>query len=81
MSKAQENVEKIRVSWGDDNDFTPGDGVLDAETLQGNSPSGLPVSTATQVEIDRIDAELVNRTVGSWTFDGTTLSITGVPAP
>jgi cell shape-determining protein MreC len=81
MSKDQENVEKIRVSWGDDNDFSPGDGVLDAETLQGSNPQELPVSDATQVEIDRIDNELANRTIGSWTFDPATatLTITSVP--
>ena len=81
MSKAADNVEKVRVSWGDDNDYSPGDGVLDAETLQGNDPSTLPVSTPVQNELDSINTELANRPIGTWTFDGSTLSITGVPAP
>ena len=81
MSKAQNYVEKVRVSWGDDNDNTPNDGLLSADLLEGHTADGLPISSATQTEITRIDNELSNRTVGTWTFDGTTLSITGVPAP
>jgi len=81
MSKAQENVEKVRVSWGDDNDNTPNDGLLSADLLEGNTSAELPISDATQAEITRIDGELANRTIGSWTFDPVsgTLTITNVP--
>ena len=79
MSKATEYIEKVRESWGVSND---GDGSgLDADFLDGLEKEELPISTLTQTELTRIDGELLNRTIGSWTFDGTTLSITGVPAP
>ena len=81
MSKSLDNVEKVRVSWGDDNDNSPGDGLLGADTLAGYTPNELPVSTPVQNELDSINTELNNRPVGTWTFDGTTLSITGVPSP
>jgi len=83
MSKAQENVEKVRVSWGSDND---GEGsLLDADLLDGLEKEALPVSTATAAEITRVDGDITalqtGKTTGSWTFDGTTLVITGVPVP
>jgi hypothetical protein len=81
MSKAQNYVEKVRVSWGDDNDNTPNDGYLSADLLEGYKVTDLPISKPVQVEITRIDGELANKPTGTWTFDGTTLSITGVPAP
>jgi hypothetical protein len=49
-------------------------GNINATTLAGETPATLPISDATQTALD-------NKTTGSWTFDGTTLAITGVPAP
>ena len=83
MSKAQENVERVRVSWGSDNDGAGS--TLDADLLDGLEKEALPISTATTAEIARVDAAIAAVDAahpnGAWTFDGVTLVITGVAAP
>ncbi len=71
MSKATDNVETIRDSWGSDND---GEGSgMDSDLLDGLAKEALPVSTPTQTALD-------SKPTGTWELIGTTLYIT-IPTP
>lgn len=41
MSIAQDNVNKTRQSWGDDNDASPDDGVMDSQEVGGKAADDL----------------------------------------
>ncbi len=73
MSKASENVETVRDSWGSNNDGT-GSG-MDSDKLDGLSAEELQPSVPIQTELD-------SKPTGSWTFDEAlaTLHIT-IPVP
>ena len=79
MSKVDDNIQKMREVWTASNDGQGSN--LDADLIDGLEKEDLPISNAVQTELTRIDGELAGKVPGSWTFDGTTLSITGVPAP
>ena len=81
MSKVDDNIEKMRIVWTEDNDGQGSN--LDADKIDGLEKEELPISNAVQAEITRLDGDISTKPTGSWTFDSSTgtLSITGVPAP
>ncbi len=67
MSKATENVEVVRDSWGSNNDGA-GSG-MDSDKLDGKSSEELEPSIPIQEALD-------TKPTGGWSFNGTTLAIT-----
>ena len=66
MSKSTENIEKVRNSWGSDNDGTGS--TLDADLLDGISSEALPVSTPQQTALD-------TKVTGSWRYEAETSTL------
>ncbi len=84
MSKANDNVGRVRRSWGSGNDYGSGDDTngrdMDADLLGGVPVTSLATDAEVTALLDPINTELLrleaDKVTGSWSYDSTSNILT-----